>query len=79
VQVDCLSGLGALYRGQGSTEAAIGYLTKALELADQLLGQPEVRASVLCNLGAARIPLDAVKAAEELQEAVEIREAQVRW
>lgn len=31
-QVDCLSGMGVMYRAQANHQAAIGYLTKALEV-----------------------------------------------
>lgn len=68
--------MGCLYRGQGKMEAAVGFLSQALTVANEI-GEPEVRASVLCNLGAAQIAIDAEQAMTNLQEAVDIREQQV--
>jgi tetratricopeptide (TPR) repeat protein len=78
LQVDCLSGLGVVARGQGQHQAAVGYLRQALAVADSMgAGSSATRASVLTNLGTALMALDAAEAADKLREAVALREAQV--
>jgi tetratricopeptide (TPR) repeat protein len=78
LQVDCLSGLGAVARAQAQSEAAVGYLRQALAVADTVgPGGGPMRAGVLTNLGTALMPVDAAEARERLKEAVELREAQV--
>lgn len=80
LQVDCLSGLGVTHRGQNQTDAAVGYLRQALAVAESMEGGGgPARASVLTNLGSALMSVNVGEAAEMLEEAVSMREQQVRW
>jgi len=76
LEVDCLSGLGVMARGQGRPAEAVTHLSAALEAADKL-GDRDARAGVLANLGAARLPLDRARATSELAESVALREERV--
>ena len=53
------------------------YLTKGLELADGL-GDLDLKASLLCNVGNVLMQIDQEKALGALQEAVALREQSVR-
>jgi tetratricopeptide (TPR) repeat protein len=76
LEVDCLSGLGVMARGQGRPTEAVTHLEAALAAATQL-GDSDMRAGVLANLGAARLPLDRARATSELAESVALRERRV--
>jgi hypothetical protein len=76
LEIDCLSGLGVMARGQGRPTEAVTHLQAALDAAGHL-GDRDVRAGVLANLGAARLPLDRARATTELAESVALRERRV--
>eukprot|EP00879_Flechtneria_rotunda_P025373 GHRR01026960.1.p1 GENE.GHRR01026960.1~~GHRR01026960.1.p1 ORF type:complete len:375 (+),score=144.68 GHRR01026960.1:95-1219(+) len=78
LQVDCLSGMGAVYRDSNQLAAAEGFLRQAQRVADSL-GDDVVRAGCLTQLGTVLIASDAEVAIEHLQEAVQLREDQVYW
>jgi tetratricopeptide (TPR) repeat protein len=75
-QVDCLSGMGAMYRDNGQLRAAEGFMRQALRCAEAL-GDDVVRASCLTHLGSVLIASDAGAAIKHLEEAVQLREDQV--
>lgn len=77
LQVDCLSGMGAMYRDNGQLRAAEGFMRQALRCAEAL-GDDVVRASCLTHLGSVLIASDAGAAIKHLEEAVQLREDQVR-
>jgi hypothetical protein len=76
LQVDCLSGMGAMYRDNGQLRAAEGFMRQALRCAEGL-GDDVVRASCLTHLGSVLIASDAAAAIKHLEEAVQLREDQV--
>ena len=53
------------------------YLNKGLELADSL-GDLDLKASLLCNVGNVLMQIDQEKALAALEQAVELREKSVR-
>jgi chaperonin cofactor prefoldin len=53
------------------------YLNKGLELADGL-GDLDLKASLLCNVGNVLMQIDQEKALAALEQAVELREKSVR-
>ncbi|GAX73840.1 hypothetical protein CEUSTIGMA_g1290.t1 [Chlamydomonas eustigma] len=73
LQADCLGGLGMLYRSQNEPNKAMLLLNKALELADQL-GDLDLKASMLCNMGSVLMQVDQEQALIALQSAVALRE-----
>jgi hypothetical protein len=76
-KVDCLSGLGTMHRDLGQSAPALGFLSQALRVASEL-GEPPLRASVLTLLGTVMMGSDGSAAIVHLEEAVGIREDQVR-
>jgi tetratricopeptide (TPR) repeat protein len=86
LQVDCLSGMGTMYRDAGQHAAAGGFLRQALRLTSKLGGgsggsggSGSARASVLTLLGTVQIASgDTAAAVEALEEAVGLREDAVR-
>eukprot|EP00775_Hariotina_reticulata_P000775 gene775-1087_t len=76
LQVDCLSGMGAMYRDCGQLSAAEGFLRQALKVAE-VLGDDVVRAACLTHLGTVLIASDAPAAIKHLEESVQLREDQV--
>eukprot|EP00878_Enallax_costatus_P035861 GHUV01040102.1.p1 GENE.GHUV01040102.1~~GHUV01040102.1.p1 ORF type:complete len:268 (+),score=122.06 GHUV01040102.1:546-1349(+) len=76
LQVDCLSGMGAMYRDIGQLQPAEGFLRQALRCADDL-DDGVVRAGCLTHLGSVLIASDADTAIKHLEEAVQLREDQV--
>lgn len=76
MQVDCLSGVGAMYRDNGQLAAAQGFMRQALRCSEGL-GDPVVRAGCLTHLGSVLIASDAGAAITHLEEAVQLREDQV--
>jgi len=73
LQIDCLAGLGMMYRAQAETDKALQYLNKALELSEKV-GDMDSKASMLCNLGGVLMHSDQDKALDCLQQAVALRE-----
>eukprot|EP00798_Chlamydomonas_sp_ICE-L_P032313 gene32313-16883_t len=74
LQVDCLSGLGILFRTQNEAEKAVGFLSQALVLSEKA-GDADSCASTLVNLGSALMSIDQEKGVESLKQAVILREA----
>jgi hypothetical protein len=69
--------MGAMYRDNGQLRAAEGFMRQALRCAEAL-GDDVVRASCLTHLGSVLIATDAAAAIKHLEEAVQLREDQVR-
>mmetsp|Transcript_34181 Transcript_34181/g.86450 ORF Transcript_34181/g.86450 Transcript_34181/m.86450 type:complete len:528 (-) Transcript_34181:210-1793(-) len=73
LEIDCLAGLGCMYRGKNEAPKAVELLSQALALCEKA-GDEDSKASTLCNLGAALMQTDTEKALNYLNEAVDIRE-----
>ncbi|KAF8068437.1 hypothetical protein HT031_002126 [Scenedesmus sp. PABB004] len=78
LQVDCLSGMGSLYRDAGQLTAAEGFMRQALRVAGGLPDGGAARAGCLTQLGAVVMPRGPAEAVALLEEAVSLREDAVR-
>ncbi|GFH16525.1 uncharacterized protein HaLaN_12956, partial [Haematococcus lacustris] len=76
LEIDCLGGLGVMYRNQNQAAKAVELLETALALCEKSEDM-DSKASTLCNLGAAMMQVDQVKALNHLNQAVDIREQAV--